>query len=73
MKAYKGFLMENLSRQNEVKHMKYIVTRRRIYFATVDAKSEEEALFKAKAGLIPESDWHDDDRPDEYSIECDPI
>lgn len=51
--------------------MKYLVTRRRIHFAEVDAVDEDEALEKAEKFL--EEDWEDDDRPDEYSIECDPV
>lgn len=53
--------------------MKYLVTRRRIYFAVVEADSEESALFLANAGLVADNRWQDDDRPDEYSIECDPL
>lgn len=52
--------------------MKFLVTRRRIYFAEVEADSEKEALLRAKMGMLEDS-WQDDDRPDEYSIECDPI
>lgn len=51
--------------------MKYLVTRRRIYFAEVEANNENEALSKAE--VLLEEDWGDDDRPDEFSIECDPV
>ena len=51
--------------------MKYLVTRRRIYFTEVEAADEDEALVNADKLL--EEDWEDDDRPDEYSIECDPV
>ena len=51
--------------------MKYLVTRRRIYFAEVEADSKNEALSKAENLL--EADWEDDDRLDEFSIECDPM
>lgn len=51
--------------------MKYLVTRRRIHFAEVEASNEGEALEKAEEVL--EEYWYDDDRPDEYSIECDPV
>lgn len=51
--------------------MKYLVTRRRIYFSGLEAADEDEALEKAEKLL--EEDWDDDDRPDEFSIECDPV
>ena len=31
------------------------------------------ALLIAEMGLVPAESWEDDDRPDEYSIECDPV
>lgn len=51
--------------------MKYLVTRRRIYFAEVEAADEDEALEKAEE--LVEGEWEDDDRTDEFSIECDPV
>lgn len=51
--------------------MKYLVTRRRIFFTEIDAIDEDESLGKAEQLL--EADWEDDDRPDEYSIECNPV
>lgn len=51
--------------------MKYLVTRRRIYFAEVEAANEDDALEKAE--WLLEKDWEDDDRPDEFSVECDPV
>lgn len=50
--------------------MKYLVTRKQYYFSEVAADTEVEALELAEKLL--EEDWDDDDRPDEYSIDCDP-
>ena len=54
--------------------MKYLVTRRRIYFAGVEAADEDIIRrYKETRHTHPEEDWEDDDRPDEFSIECDPV
>ncbi len=51
--------------------MLYLVTRRRITYTPVDANSPEKAL--ELAGNVLEEDWYEDDRPDEFSIECEPV
>lgn len=50
--------------------MLYLVTRRRLSYTPIHANSPSEALERAQS--ILEIDWFDDDRPDEFSIECDP-
>lgn len=48
--------------------MKYLILRNRSQFAEVEAKSKEAAMLIARMGLIPESEWRDDDRPDTYAF-----
>jgi len=47
--------------------MKFLITRIDRKAALVEAPSEKAALLLCEAGLVPETEWEDDDRPYEYS------
>ena len=47
--------------------MTWMITRTERRFAVVEADTEEQALFLCQAGLVPEDEWQEDDRPYEYS------
>ena len=46
---------------------KWLITRTEYKYSVVEAETSEQAVRIAQMGLVPEDQWHEDDRPYEYS------